>query len=203
MSKRKVLVLVAFVCMIGLGLAATTGARGDGDEKPGTLTISIRAFCDPKTFNAAVGAGTCVRGDVSIKGSETFPGFLAELGQEKSAGAWRFNPDRLETEESVNLTLVNRGGETHTFTRVAEFGGGFVAPLNAISGNPIPRPECAKVLSDGSLVPQPPSANNIFVEAGETDPGPRIIEEEQAKFQCCVHPWMRITINPESRRRDR
>lgn len=202
MLKRTLLLVVVFACAIGLAFGAKTRKRGD-DEKPGTLTIHIRDFCDPTTFNGAVGPGTCVRADsVSVNGSQKFAGFLAEVGQEKSVGAWRFNPDRVRTEEGVNLTLVNRGGETHTFTRVAEFGGGFVAPLNGLSGNPIPRPECAKVLAGGVLVPQPPSGNNIFVEHGETEPGPRIVEGEEAKFQCCIHPWMRITFNGREGRRD-
>src|SRR6266852_7155158 len=116
MSKRRVFVFTAFVCMIGLGFAATMRARWALEEKPSTLTISIRDFCDPATFNAnppaGIGPGTCVRDDVSVNGSETLAGFFTELGQEKSAGAWRFNPDRVKTEEGVNLTLVSRGGET-------------------------------------------------------------------------------------------
>ena len=201
MSKRRMLVFTAFICMIVLGFAATIRARWAPEEKPSPLTISIRDFCDPATFNAnppaGIGPGTCIRDDnVSVNGSEKLAGFFAELGQEKSAGAWRFNPDRVKTEEGVNLTLVSRGGETHTFTRVAEFGGGFVPPLNAASGNPVPRPECAQVVN-GQLVPQPPSANNIFLEHGETEPGPRIVGDEEAKFQCCIHPWMRVTFNPE------
>jgi hypothetical protein len=206
MSKRKVLVFTVLVCMIGLGFAATMRARWAHKEKPSTLIISNRDFCDPATFNAdppaGIGPGTCLRDDdVSVNGSETLAGFQAELGQEKSAGAWRINPDRVETEGSLNLTLVNRGGETHTFTRVAQFGGGFVPALNAASGNPVPRPECAQVV-DGQLVPQPPSANNIFLEHGETEPGPRIVEDEHARFQCCIHPWMRVEFNAEHRNRD-
>src|SRR5262249_40931236 len=135
--------------------------------------------------------------NVSINGAETLAGFRAELAQEKSVGAWRFNPDRVETEAGVNLTLVNRGGETHTFTRVAEFGGGFVAGLNAASGNPVPRPECAQVLPNGKLAAQPPSANNIFLGHGQTASGPQIAEAEHVKFQCCIHPWMRTTITDD------
>ncbi len=203
MLRQRVILLVAFVCVIGLGLAATVGARGDDDERPSALTISIRDFCDPVTFEV-LRAGQCVRDDdVSVNGAMTLAGLRAELGQEKSVGAWRFNPDRIETEEGVNLTLVNRGGETHTFTRVAEFGGGFVAGLNAASGNPIPRPECAQVLPNGNLAPQPPSANNIFIGHGQTLPGPRIVEDEEVKFQCCIHPWMRTTINPEDHEHER
>lgn len=202
MLKRTLLLFVVFVCAVGLALGAKTRKRGN-DEKPGTLTISVRDFCDPTTFDAAVGAGTCVRVDnVSVNGSQKFAGFVAEVGQEKSAGAWRFNPDRVHTEEGVNLTLVNRGGETHTFTRVAQFGGGFIDFLNAASGNPVPRPECAKVLAGGVLAPQPESANNIFLEHGESQPGPRIVEDEEAKFMCCIHPWMRITFNGKEGRKD-
>ena len=206
MLRRTVLLLTALAFVIGLAPTGTTGVRGGDDETPGTLTIGIRDFCDPTTFNAVLGAGTCIRGDnVTVNGSTKFAGFGAELGQEKSVGAWRFNPDRVnsDTEEGIVLTLVNRGGETHTFTRVAEFGGGFVAPLNAASGNPVPRPECARVLPNGSLTPQPPSANNIFLIHGQTVAGPRIIEEENAKFQCCIQPWMRTTFTEEDHNRGR
>ena len=201
MLKRVVSIFVMVVCIFGLALVAKKTTRGD-DEKPSTLTISIRDFCDPTTFNAILGAGTCLRdGNVSVNGSQTFPGFISELGQEKSAGAWRYNPITLMNEEGVNLSLVNHGGETHTFTRVAEFGGGFVAALNGLAGNLAPRPECAKIVN-GQLVPQSPSANNIFINHGQTVMGPRIVGEERARFQCCIHPWMRFTINPDGSRRD-
>ena len=201
MLKRISPIFVMLVFVFTLALIAQRVTRGD-DEKPGTLTISIRDFCDPTTFNAIIGPGSCLRDDnVAVNGSETFPGFISELGQEKSVGAWRYNPITFKNEEGVNLTLVNRGGETHTFTRVAEFGGGFVAALNGPSGNLVPRPECAKVVN-GQLVPQSPSANNIFINHGQTIMGPRIVGDESAKFQCCIHPWMHFTINPDVSRRD-
>lgn len=196
MLKRILPVFVVAMCVIGLAFGAKKKIMGD-DEKPGQLTISVRDFCDPMTFNAVLGAGVCVRSDdVSVNGSEKFAGFNAELGLEKNVGAWRFNPNQLGAEEGVNLMLTNRGGETHTFTRVAEFGGGFVAPLNAAGGNLAPRPECARMVN-GKLAPQPPSANNIFIMPGQTLAGPRLIEDERAKFQCCIHPWMHFTVNGE------
>ncbi len=151
------------------------------------ITIGIRDKCDPATFNARLGAGTCVG-----NGNITFAQFIAELTEDQSVGAWRFSPDEFEVKEGRTLVLVSRAGETHTFTRVAEFGGGFVAGLNALSGNPTPRPECARILPGGDLAPQPPSANNIFVPAGATVSGPTVSGE--AKFQCCIHPWMRTTV---------
>lgn len=202
MLKRMFPAIVLSVCIVGLALTAMKTARGE-EEKAGKLTLSIRDFCDPATFNLAVGPGSCVRDDdVSANGSQTFTGFLAELGQEKSAGAWRYNPVRVENGEGINLTLVNRGGETHTFTRVAEFGGGFVAALNAAAGNLTPRPECA-LMKNGQLVPQAPGSNNIFINHGQTLMGPRIVGDERAKFQCCIHPWMRVTFNAENDHGDR
>jgi hypothetical protein len=54
---------------------------------------------------------------------------------------------------------------------------------------------------DGRLVPQPPSANNMFINAGQTLLGPRIVDDEEARFQCCIHPWMRTTLNPKEHER--
>jgi hypothetical protein len=159
----------------------------------------MRDFCDQKTFDAAVGAGTCIP---IIKGVPGMPFgfFFAELVADKSVGEWRFNPDTIEAEEGTKLILENRGGETHTFTKVRKFGGGFVAPLNGPSGTPIPVSECAQVLPDGSLAPQPETPDNQFVEALKTEEGPTIRQDEgPILFQCCIHPWMRLVVNHKDR----
>jgi plastocyanin len=193
--KRIVLLLVVFVSVIGLGLSATTRVRSDKGEKPGVLQIRMRDYCDPPTFNdpSAGGPGTCIGA-----GLMPFGVFIHELGQDKSVGEWRFNPDAIQVEEGTTLSLANLGGELHTFTKVEKFGGGFVPPLNALSGNPVPAPECAQVLPDGSLAPQPETPDNLFVEAGTTEQGPTLGEhEKQIKYMCCVHPWMRLVVNPK------
>ncbi|PYT47724.1 MAG: hypothetical protein DMG44_17315 [Acidobacteria bacterium] len=160
LRERIVFPLVVFVCVIGLGFATRKGARADESNKPDVIQIHLRDFCDPPTFNQAVGAGTCIGSGLML-----FDTFIAELGEEKSVGEWRFNPDEIRAKEETKLVLVNRGGELHTFTRVEEFGGGFVTLLNALSGNPVLAPECARVLPDGSLVPQPPGPGNLFLLA--------------------------------------
>jgi plastocyanin len=161
--------------------------------KSSQLTIDIRDYCDPDTFNAAVGPDTCVR-DTS-NGAITFTGFVTELGADKSVGAWRFAPGQVRVSNGATLQLKNLGGETHTFTEVKRFGGGFLDFLNAASGNPIPAPECAQVVN-GSLVPQPPSDDNIFIPAGGSATLP-LEHEVVARYQCCIHPWMRLTITPK------
>jgi len=161
------------------------------------FTIGIHDACDPGTFNAAVGPGTCKPGQ---HGTIKFKFFIAELQSDQIAGAWRFNPLLNATQGTFDLVTVNlasgqttslhnTGGETHTFTQVASFGGGLVPPLNQLSGNPNPAPECL----------QPPSDTFILVEAGETEAGPTAgtaaLPVGVNHFQCCIHPWMRMTIN--------
>jgi hypothetical protein len=111
-------------------------------------------------------------------------------------GAWRFAPDQAKVEEGATINLQSLGGETHTFTRVKRFGGGFVAFLNTASGTPTPAPECAHMVN-GNLVPQPPSADNIFIPAGGSA-STTLTHGEVARFQCCIHPWMRVTITPKN-----
>lgn len=156
------------------------------------VKVDIRDYCDPASFNAAVGDGTCDRSIVN--GFITFDGFVAELTEDQSVGAWRFAPSQTSVAEKATLHLTNNGGETHTFTEVKQFGGGFVDFLNGPSGNPVPAPECAQVVN-GNLVPQPPSADNIFLGPGQTATV-SLDHELNAKYQCCIHPWMRLTITP-------
>ena len=168
-------------------------ARDDDSDKnpPGPLQIKLRDTCDPVSFNAAFGVGTCV-GSFST----TLAQFFAELGQDQTVGAWRFHPLFARANKGTQLIVTNFGGELHTFTKVKEFGGGFVQPLNDASGNPIPAPECADVVN-GQLVPKSPSATNLFVPAGQSVPGPVVKNGKTEKFMCCIHPWMRMTINPK------
>ena len=94
------------------------------------------------------------------------------------------------------VILENEGGETHTFTMVKMFGGGFVDVLNKLSGNPVPAEECATTLPDGTtLVPKPPSAVNVFVAADkEVAFKTAGLKPGKYLFECCIHPWMRVVL---------
>ncbi len=71
-------------------------------------------------------------------------------------------------------------------------------PLNALTGNPDPAPECAQVLPDGTLVPQPESDTNQVVEAGKTESGATAgstaLSRGVSRWECCIHPWMRMVV---------
>jgi hypothetical protein len=150
--------------------------------------VRLRDDCEPNSFNAVLGPGACIG-----NGDTTIQEFNAELERNRQVGSWKFNPDDGHIDQGERLVVVNRGGETHTFTRVAAFGGGFVKPLNTASGNPVPAPECAEVLADGSLRPRPQGPNNLFVPAHNSVPGP-LVGRGTVRFQCCIHPWMRSRI---------
>ncbi len=157
------------------------------------FVVRINDECDPTTFNAAFGPDTC-----SGNGQITLQNFLAQLTAAKKAGAWHFTPGAGALAPGTVISLQNRGGEFHTFTKVENFGGGFIQPLNILSGNPVPARECAMATQDG-LFPQPDSPTNIYIEAGETEDGPTagssiLPSGTKTKFQCCVHPWMRTEL---------
>jgi hypothetical protein len=186
---------------VAIGVALLWGGIANAQT-----TITMWDACDPASFNAAVGPGTCVAGH---HGTTLFGDFIGELQTDHIAGAWRFNPLLNATEGNFKLvrlnlkagdqtTIQNKGGETHTFTRVEKFGGGFIAPLNGLSGNPDLAPECARVLPNGALAPQPESATNQFVEAGATESGPTAgsaaLPQGVSRWECCVHPWMRMVV---------
>ena len=137
--------------------------------------VNMHDSCEPDSFNAAAGPGTCIR-----NGGVTFDLFIAELTKHQMAGAWHFAPG-VTPNATVGETFLasNTGGEVHTFTEVANFGGGLVPPLNALSGNPTVAPECLALEDDD------------FVAPGQTY-HETVDHTGTVKYQCCIHPWMRL-----------
>ncbi len=143
--------------------------RGSGDEQ-----VQVRDDCDPATFDAALGPGACVG-----KGNTTLQEFFEELTETQTAKKWRFTNDQFGIDPGETIVATNRGGEAHTFTQVAEFGGGFVPQLNDLSGNPDVAPECQLPGAAATIVP-PGGSRTVNAPASGT-----------VKYQCCIHPWMR------------
>jgi plastocyanin len=94
--------------------------------------------------------------------------------------SWRNEPSHVTTALGKTIRITNTGGRGHTFTEVAEFGGGFVPVLNV---GLTPAPECAPDqvvnLAPGTSIDIPTSGPGLH------------------KFQCCIHPWMRATVRVE------
>src|SRR3954451_12753868 len=66
------------------GPSLSTGAAA----APTTFALNINDRCDPLSFNAALGAGTCTRQGPVV----TFQNFLAQIRATGRAEAWRFSP---------------------------------------------------------------------------------------------------------------
>jgi hypothetical protein len=162
--------------------ATVSAPAAAAQSAPGKLEqrINMHDACDGATFNAAVGEGTCNR-----NGGVKFDQFIAMLTKNGVAGPWNFAPNTLSGHAGETLVAVNQGGEEHTFTEVEEFGGGIVPPLNDLSHNPTVAPECAALVpgSDDFVPPGGTYREEEPLEVGET-----------AKFQCCIHPWMRLEV---------
>lgn len=160
--------------------APTTAPAGPSALLPAahgdTRRVQIMDACDPASFNAAIGPGTCVR-----DGGVRFENFISLLGRHQAVGAWHFAPATINARVGQTLLASNQGGEVHTFTEVDEFGGGIVPDLNLLSGNPVPAPECL-ALTGSDFVPPGGSYTDEVEEPGTE------------RYMCCIHPWMRAVV---------
>ena len=163
---------------IGIALAALSFlACSDSTSANANAHVSIQDECDPASFNAALGAGACSR-----QGNMTLAQFNTELNATRQVAAWRFLPNNLTVRIGQRLTETNNGGEVHTFTEVAQFGGGIVPALNQASGNVTVAPECQQVTASD------------MIAAGTTHTGDVETAAKTELYQCCIHPWMRATV---------
>ena len=165
--------------LVVLAIASSTALAACGDQDivdvgNGLNAVSMRDECDPASFNAALGPGACTR-----QGNVTF---MTELTTTQRVGAWQFVPSTFSMQVGQSITARNDGGEGHTFTRVARFGGGVVPELNSASGNLVPAPECVTLPATAEIMP-----------GGMTTTAPAL-SVGTAYYQCCIHPWMRTTV---------
>ena len=161
-----------------------------GDDR-GARIAQIVALdeCDPTTFNAAIGPDFCKNVALAALGYATT---LSDLFAKAASGhpdqGWDFEPDVLKIDEGTSLSVVDQGGEPHTFTEVAKFGGGFIDGLNAGEETV---PECA-----GGF-------KNVAVARTRIIQGSQIqvtnLSKGEHLFECCLHPWMRVKVEVKSR----
>lgn len=137
--------------------------------------------CDPVTFGALC--------NPNFHGTTTLAQFGAELTATKRVAAWEYGGGQGRISLGQSLQVDNKGGELHTFTVVANFGGGRVPGLNTASGNTVVAPECVAGANAANV--DIASGTGINVTTGASG----VIKTRGTfKVQCCIHPWMRTTV---------
>ena len=179
----------------GLALAALTFAPYAADAAKSGNEIRVEDRCEPVSFNIAIGPGTCVGG-----GTTTFDEFLEELNPvDFGDDHWRFQASGSSIKRGQSIKVVNNGGEFHTFTEVANFGGGCVDLLNGALGL-TPVPECEPLLPspDPQTDPPTPPTPVAFVTTGLPPLGGTLTVTPTTKgthhYICLIHPWMRTDV---------
>jgi plastocyanin len=178
---REVAILTLLAgCVI---LAGATHAIAQEDSLRLAQIVALDE-CDPVTFNAAVGADFCR--NVTLGAFTT----LSELFALAEAGTpdpgWDFEPDKLTIKQGTILSVVDQGGEPHTFTEVKEFGNGFIPQLNPGSATSV-IPECSGGFKNIAV------AKTRILQGSHLD----ITGLSKGKhlFECCIHPWMRMEVD--------
>ena len=179
------LILVA-ECVI---LAGAARAIAEDSSAKAAQVVALDE-CDPDTFNAALGeggTGFCHNVALAAFGYATK---LDDLITKAAAGTpdpgWDFEPDSLTVHKGTALSVVNQGGEPHTFTEVSQFGGGFIEPLNHGEATV---PECAGGFSNVAV------ARTRIVQGSRLDVTG--LSKGKHLFECCIHPWMRAVVSVE------
>jgi plastocyanin len=164
--------------------SASPAEHAVSQEKAPLAQIVALDECDPTTFNAVLGPNFCLNVALAPLGfATTFNDLFAKAAAGTPDPNWDFEPDVLNIKKGTTLVVVNQGGEPHTFTEVAKFGGGFIPPLN--SGEEVV-PECAGGFSNLAV------AKTRILQGSEshiTD-----LSKGEHLFECCIHPWMRTTV---------
>jgi plastocyanin len=157
--------------------AAASASRSGNDDDHGAARIAMRDDCDPRDP-----AWTPTGGCLLERGNVTFAEFGGELSSPLSLSvvghqAWRNDPTYLIVQPGRTVRVRNEGGRTHTYTEVAQFGGGKV-PNPALNKGLVTAPEC-------------PGSKDVAPGASIEVTG---LAVGNHRFQCCIHPWMRGMI---------
>jgi len=180
---------VPILCAAGsiifaFGCVANPSDEGEDttiQESQSHTQIHTEDDCDPASWGALC--------NPNFNGGTTREEFNAELTATKTVQAWEYGGGEIRINLGQNFRVDNVGGEVHTFSVVARFGGGRVPPLNTASGNDVVAPECVAGAHATKV--------DIASRAGITvTTGANGVMKQRGTFrvQCCIHPWMRATV---------
>jgi len=191
-GKRRRMMVALAAALVGLFVFAASSPASSRDRR-----VRIKDDCDAASFNAfgnSVGLGNLCAG----QGDTTFADFIAQVTAHRPPHKWRFDRKKFNLKAGGKISVVNKGGEFHTFTEVAHFGGGCFKALNDLLGL-TPVPECGGVIIDPPNALTPPAA---FGTSGVAPLGGTLtvtgLSPGIHRFECLIHPWMRSTVRVRS-----
>lgn len=176
--------------LIALIMAGATNALAQGnsahDNSPRIAQIVALDECDPATFNAPPpdGVGPDFCRNVTLGAFTTLSDLFAEAAAGHPDPKWDFEPDVLTVKEGATVKVTDQGGEPHTFTEVANFGGGFIPGLNAGQDT---APECSGGFGNVAV------ARTRLVQGSTIELSG--LSKGKHHFQCCIHPWMHVDVD--------
>jgi hypothetical protein len=174
--------LVGCLMLVGTNLALAQTAPTRRSPILSQSQVVALDECDPTTFNAALGPDFCR--NISLGYFTTLSDLFSEAQSGHPDPNWDFEPDTVHINHETALSVVDQGGEPHTFTEVKHFGGGFIPQLNGPGEHVIP--ECA-----GGFGKVPVARTRLLqgsqLQVTGLAPGEHL-------FQCCIHPWMRVKV---------
>jgi plastocyanin len=175
--------LIAVGCLMFAGATHALAEEHSGQRhSPSLIQVVALDECDPVTFNAALGPDFCK--NITLGAFTTLSDLFAKAASGSPDPGWDFEPDTVKINEGTILSVADQGGEPHTFTEVAKFGGGFIAGLNAPGENTVP--ECAGGFSTVAVAKTRILQGSHIEVTG--------LSKGEHHFECCIHPWMRMTV---------
>jgi plastocyanin len=165
-----------------LVLCPTRGAAQS--DSPTPVQIVAVDECEPTSFNDPKVGGPDFCKNVTLGAFTTFDELKKQANQGTPDPGWDFEPDTLRIKKGTPIIVVDQGGEPHTFTEVKRFGGGFIEVLNHGEDTVS---EC-----NGGF-------KNLAVARTRILQGSQLqvsgLSKGEHYFQCCIHPWMRVTVD--------
>jgi plastocyanin len=151
------------------------------EDSPSSAQIVALDECDPASFNIALGPDFCK--NVALGATTKLSDLFEKAAKRTPDPGWDFEPDTLHIKKGTTLNVVDQGGEPHTFTEVAHFGGGFIEDLNAGEDTV---PECADGFRNVAV-----AKTRILQGSQRQITG---LSKGEHLFECCIHPWMRVKV---------
>jgi plastocyanin len=181
MKTITILTLLAGWAILSGGTQAS--AQGNGNSADIAQVVALDE-CDPTTFNAFAGPDFCK--NIALGYSTTLANLLAGAEAGMPDPGWDFEPDTLAINAGTVVSVVDQGGEPHTFTEVKAFGNGFLPPLNPGSATSV-IPECSGGFGNVAVARTRILQGSTLNIAG--------LSKGKHLFQCCIHPWMRMEVD--------